>query len=306
MTHGRSAHARSAPPILDADLHSHSRVSDGTLAPADLARLAHERGVDLFALTDHDHVGGIAEARREAQRLEMAFVAGVEISVSWGAETVHVVGLRIDVDHPALVAGLAATRSGRDARAREMGEKLAAAGIEGAYEGALRHVSNPAMVGRTHFARFLVEQGVCGDLREVFRRYLVEGKPGFVPHRWASLRDAVGWIVDAGGVAVLAHPARYRLGATALDALIGEFRALGGRGIEVVCASHAPEDQRRFATIAARHGLLASRGADFHGPGENRVEFGRLPPLPDGLVPVWRDWPEAWQAEALRHTALRA
>lgn len=304
MTNGPAPSA-SVPPI-DADLHSHSRVSDGTLAPAALVRLAHERGVKLLALTDHDHLGGLDEARREARRLEMGFVDGVEVSVSRGEETVHVVGLRIDPGHAALVDGLAATRGGRDARAREMGRLLAAVGIEGAYEGALRHVSNPSMVGRTHFARFLVERGVCGDVREVFRRYLVEGKPGFVAHRWASLREAVGWIVDAGGVAVLAHPARYRLDATALDALIAEFRALGGVGIEVVCASHTRDDQRRFATIAKTHGLLGSRGSDFHGPGENRIEFGQLPPLPDGLVPVWHDWPEARRAIAKRGVALGA
>lgn len=304
MTHGL---ARSVPSLhIDADLHSHSRVSDGTLAPAALVQLAHRRGVRLFALTDHDHLGGLAEAGAEAQHLDLAFVCGVEVSVSWGGETVHIVGLRIDPSDRALKAGLEATRSGRDARARAMGEALASAGIEGAYEGALRHVSNPAMVGRTHFARFLVERGVCSDLREVFRRYLVEGKPGFVPHRWASLDEAVGWITAAGGVAVLAHPARYRLDPSALDGLIDEFRVFGGTGIEVVCASHTRDDQRRFASIAAARGLLASRGSDFHGPGENRIEFGQLPPLPHGLVPVWHDWPEAQSAVARQAAAIGA
>ncbi len=296
MTHGRTPTV--PPPHIDADLHSHSCVSDGTLTPAEVVRRAHASGVRLFALTDHDHLGGMAEARAEAQRLGLGFVCGVEISVSWGVETVHVVGLRIDPSARALLEGLAATRSGRHERARTMGEDLARAGIEGAFEGALRHVSNPALVGRTHFARFLVEQGVCGDVREVFRRYLVEGKPGFVPHRWAALEDAVGWILDAGGVAVLAHPARYRLDATALDTLIDEFCALGGAGVEVVCASHTRDDQRRFAAIASRRRMFASRGSDFHGPGENRIEFGQLPALPEGLVPVWDDWPEAARARA--------
>ncbi|HEY0879170.1 MAG TPA: 3',5'-nucleoside bisphosphate phosphatase [Zeimonas sp.] len=294
------------PPHIDADLHSHSRVSDGTLTPRELVRRAHASGVQLFSLTDHDHLGGIAEARTEAQRLGLAFVAGVEVSVSWGGETIHVVGLRVDPANRALSDGLALTRSGRDERARAMGEALAAAGIEGAYEGALRHVSNPALVGRTHFARFLVEQRVCGDLREVFRRYLVEGKPGFVAHRWASLDDAVGWILEAGGVAVLAHPARYRLDANGLDALIGEFRALGGSAIEVVCGSHTREDQRRFAAIASARELLASRGSDFHGPDENRIDFGQLPPLPEGLVPVWCDWPEASRAPSQSASAIGA
>lgn len=306
MTHGNRA-----PPVplphIDADLHSHSSVSDGTLTPAEVVRRAHASGVQLLALTDHDHLGGMAEARAEAQRLKLGFVCGVEISVSWSGETVHVVGLRIDPSARTLLEGLAATRSGRRERARAMGAELARAGIEGAFEGALRHVSNPALVGRTHFARFLVEQGVCGDVRAVFRRYLVEGKPGFVPHRWATLEDAVGWILDAGGTAVLAHPARYRLDAAALDALIDEFRALGGAGIEVVCASHTRDDQRRFAAIASRLGMLASRGTDFHGPGENRVDFGRLPALPEGLVPVWMHWPEAARAcESQRASTIGA
>lgn len=303
MTHGRT---QPVPlPRIDADLHSHSRVSDGTLAPSEVVRRAHAAGVRLLALTDHDDLGGTAEAHDEAQRLGIAFVCGVEVSVSWGGETVHVVGLRLDPENRTLGQGLAVTRSGRNERALAMGESLAGVGIEGAYEGALRHVTNPALVGRTHFARFLVERGVCVDLREVFRRYLVEGKPGFVPHRWASLEDAVGWIVGAGGVAVLAHPARYRLDAAALDALIDEFRALGGTAIEVVCGSHGRDDQRRFAAIASRRGLLASRGSDFHDPGE-RADFGQLPPLPVGLVPVWHDWPEAPGACASGSSAIAA
>lgn len=284
---------RSRAGALDADLHCHSRVSDGMLAPEAIVRRAHDRGVELLALTDHDHLGGIAQARDEALRRGIEFVAGVEISVTWGGETIHVLGLRIDAASPPLVAGLARTRDGRDARAREIGELLSRAGIDGAYAGALRHVTNPAMVGRAHFARFLVETGVCDDVREVFRNYLVEGKPGWIPHRWASLDDAVGWILGAGGVAVLAHPARYRLDATALWALIGAFRDVGGTGIEVVCGGHSPDEQRRFADCARELGLRASRGSDFHGPGESHVDFGQLPRIPDTLVPVWIDWPES-------------
>lgn len=281
---------------IDADLHCHSRISDGMLEPVAIVRRAHEHGVELLALTDHDHLGGLAQARDEAKRRGIEFVAGVEISVTWGTETIHVLGLRIDPASAQLVAGLARTRDGRDARAREIGEHLARAGIDGAYDGALRHVTNPAMVGRAHFARFLVETGVCGDVREVFRNYLVEGKPGWVPHRWASLEDALGWIRGAGGVAVLAHPARYRISETALWALIAAFRDLGGSGIEVVCGGHSPDDQRRFADCAREFGLRASRGSDFHGPGESHVDFGQLPPLPETLVPVWTDWPESQRA----------
>ncbi|GMV00446.1 MAG: phosphatase [Burkholderiales bacterium] len=288
---------------LNADLHAHSRVSDGVLAPAEVARRAHAHGVQLFALTDHDELGGLTEAGAVAAALGLAFVPGVEISVSWGGETIHVVGLRIDPGCAPLREGLARTRSGRDARAREMGEDLARAGIADAYQGALRFVGNPAMVGRTHFARYIVERGVCRDVAEVFQRYLSEGKPGFVAHRWAGLADAVQWIRAAGGVAVLAHPGRYRLGETALWALVGAFREAGGTAIEVVCGSHTRDQYRRFAQVAHEFGLRASRGSDFHGPDESRVELGSLPALPDALVPVWLDWPEAAWAAACAQSA---
>lgn len=275
---------------LNADLHCHSDRSDGTLAPAEVVRRAHANGVDMLALTDHDELDGVAEAAVEAARLGLRFVPGVEVSVTWGGETVHVLGLAVDPACPALVSGLERTRSGRDERAREMAAQLADAGIPGAYEGAARYVGNPQLISRTHFARFLVERGVCGDVGEVFSRYLSEGRPGYVAHRWALLAEALEWIHAAGGVAVLAHPGRYRLGRTALLALIDAFRALGGEAIEVVCGSHAPHQYEQFARHAREFGLKASRGSDFHGPGESRVELGALPPLPAGLVPVWQDW----------------
>ncbi|HWS75201.1 MAG TPA: 3',5'-nucleoside bisphosphate phosphatase [Quisquiliibacterium sp.] len=275
---------------LNADLHCHSDRSDGTLAPAELVRRAHANGVEMLALTDHDEVDGLAEASAEAARLGLRFVPGVEVSVSWGGETVHVLGLGIDPACAELVEGLARTRAGRDERAREMAEQLASAGIPGAYEGAAKYVGNPQLISRTHFARFLVEAGVCEDIGDVFTRYLSEGRPGFVPHRWATLAEAIRWIRVSGGTAVIAHPGRYRLGRTALLALIEEFRALGGEGIEVVCGSHAPHQYDEFARHAREFGLKASRGSDFHGPGESRVELGALPSLPHNLVPVWRDW----------------
>ena len=220
----------------------------------------------------------------------MRFVAGVEISVTWANETVHIVGLHIDEDDPALVAGLAATRNGRQARAKEISAQLESAGIPGAYEGALRYVGNPDLMSRTHFARFLVEIGACGSTAEVFRKYLTEGKPGYVPHRWATLEQAVGWIRGAGGIPVIAHPGRYPFSATAEGALFDEFRQLGGNTIEVVTGSHTPDQYAVYAEVARRYGFLASRGTDFHAPGEARVEFAELPPLPSGLTPVWHDW----------------
>lgn len=272
---------------LNADLHSHSTVSDGTMAPRELVRRAAGQGVELFALTDHDEISGLAEAAAAAEEIGLPFVPGVEISVTWAGRTVHVVGLGVDADDPQLRAGLAAVRSGRTERARRMGDELASAGIHGAFDGALKYVGNAELISRTHFARFLVEQGICRDNREVFTRYLVEGKPGYVPHHWARLAQAVGWIVDAGGVAVIAHPGRYRFSETELWALAAEFRELGGAALEVVTSNHGAADTQRFAELALEFGFAASRGSDFHGPGESHAELGRVGVLPYRLAPVW-------------------
>ena len=273
--------------IVNADLHCHSAFSDGTLAPEALAARAKANGVELWSLTDHDELSGQRRARDAAEAEGLPYLTGTEISVTFAGTTVHVVGLGFDVDDAGLAAGLAATRGGRDQRAREMGEALARAGIGGAYEGALKFVGNPELISRTHFARFLVESGVCADTQEVFRRFLVEGKPGFVPHRWARLGDAVRWIGDAGGIAVIAHPARYKLTPTEDYALFVEFKAHGGRGVEVVTGAHNAADAVRYAETAREFGLLASRGSDFHSPEESRIDLGGLPPLPAGLTPVW-------------------
>lgn len=272
---------------FNADLHSHSTNSDGTLAPRALVERAKAKGVSLFALTDHDVVDGLTEARTAARELDLPFLGGVEISVTWAAQTVHVVGLGIDPDHAGLRESLERTRSGRTRRAQDMAAGLAAVGIDGSFDGALAYAGNPELISRTHFARYLVEQGVCGDTREVFRRYLVEGRPGYVPHRWADLADALGWIRAAGGVAVLAHPARYKVSETALLALLGEFREGGGVAIEVATSNHSAADVKRFGRLATQFGLEASRGSDFHGPGEADVELGRVHALPHALTPVW-------------------
>ncbi|WP_269768717.1 3',5'-nucleoside bisphosphate phosphatase [Vitreoscilla filiformis] len=276
--------------LLNVDLHCHSTHSDGSLTPRQLARRAHERGVQVWALTDHDELAGQHEARAEAEALGMVYIPGVEISVSFAGETVHVLGLDVDPDHPALVEGLAGIRAGRDGRAREMGESLARAGIPGAYEGALAYAANPELVSRTHFARFLVERGHCASMHEVFQRFLKEGRPGFVPHRWAGLGQALGWIRAAGGVAVLAHPARYHFTPTLEFALFSEFQQHGGAGVEVTCGSHFPDEVQRYADMAREFELFASRGSDFHAPGESRVDLGELPDLPARAVPVWEQW----------------
>ena len=278
--------------LTNADLHCHSVVSDGTLTPEALAARAHANGVGLWALTDHDEVGGIARAAAAAKALGMPFLSGVEISVTFASRTVHIVGLGFDANDPALVQGLQRTRGGRGERAQEMSEQLARAGIHGAYEGALKYVGNPELISRTHFARFLVDSGVCADTHEVFRRFLTEGNPGFVPHRWASLGDAVRWITEAGGVAIIAHPARYPFSANEEFALFTDFKHHGGRGVEVVTGRHSAAEAAKYAELALEFDLLASRGSDFHSPDESHTDLGQLPDLPGQLQPVW---------EALQH-----
>ncbi len=274
-------------PILNADLHCHSIVSDGTLTPEALAERAHGNGVELWSLTDHDEIGGQHRAAAAAKACGMRYLTGTEISVTFIGQTVHIVGLGFDPDDQALAAGLRQTRGGRGQRAMEMSDGLAKVGIKGAYEGALKFVGNPELISRTHFARFLVESGVCRETNEVFRKYLTEGKPGFVPHRWASLKDAVTWITQAGGMAIIAHPARYKFTPNEEFALFTEFKTHGGQGVEVVTGSHSVAEYSIYADTAREFGLAASRGSDFHSPDESHTELGTLPFLPGNLTPVW-------------------
>ena len=273
--------------LTNADLHCHSVVSDGTLTPEELAARAKAHGVELWALTDHDEIGGQARALAAAKAQGMRYLTGVEISVTFLGQTVHIVGLGFDADNAALQQGLRATRGGRQQRAQEMAEGLAKVGIPGAYEGALPYVGNPELISRTHFARFLVESGVCKDTSEVFRRFLTEGKPGYVPHRWATLQHAVQWITGAGGLAVVAHPARYKFTPNEEYALFTEFKGHGGRGVEVITGSHSAAEFLTYAETAKEFGLAASRGSDFHSPDESHTELGTLPLLGAGLTPVW-------------------
>ena len=273
--------------ILNADLHCHSVVSDGTLTPEALAERAASNGVELWALTDHDEIGGQARAAAAARAVGMRYITGVEISVTFLGKTVHIVGLGIDTDSADLREGLERTRGGRRLRAQDMADGLAKVGIKGAFEGALHYVGNPDLISRTHFARHLVETGVCKDTNEVFRKYLTDGKPGFVEHRWATLKDAVGWITGAGGMAVVAHPARYKFTPNEEFALFTEFKGHGGRGVEVVTGSHSAAEYVTYAATAQEFGLAASRGSDFHSPLESHTELGTLPYLPGGLTPVW-------------------
>ena len=273
--------------LQNADLHCHSTVSDGPLSPEALAERASTNGVELWALTDHDEIGGQARAAAAAKACGMRYLTGTEISITFLDKTVHIVGLGFDAQNADLIEGLRRTRGGRDERAMEMSDGLAKAGIKGAYEGALKFVGNPELISRTHFARFLIETGVCRDTNEVFRKFLIEGKPGFVPHRWASLKDAVTWITGAGGMAVIAHPARYKFTPNEEFALFTEFKNHGGGGVEVVTGSHSVPEYSIYADTAREFGLAASRGSDFHSPDESHTELGTLPFLPANLTPVW-------------------
>lgn len=273
---------------INADLHCHSVISDGTLTPEVLAERAKANGVNLWALTDHDELGGQQRARAAAKALKIDYLAGVEISVTWMGQTIHIVGLGIDDQHPEIIEGLRMTREGRGRRAHMIAEQLLKVGISGAYEGALQHAGNHDLISRTHFARFLVEQGVCKDTEQVFKKFLVEGKPGYVPHMWAKLDDAVAWIRAAGGVAVIAHPGRYsQLNAMQMEELYKHFKDIGGLAIEVITGSHTPDQYQTFGKIAQQYGFMASRGSDFHSPDESHIDLGNLPHLPDHLTPVW-------------------
>ncbi len=273
--------------VLNADLHCHSVVSDGTLTPEALAARAKANGVELWALTDHDEISGQARALAAAKTQGMQYLTGTEISVTFAGQTVHIVGLGFDHEDTGLQQGLRKTRGGRGERAQEMSQGLAQVGIHGCYEGALKYVGNPELISRTHFARYLVESGVCSDTHEVFRKFLTDGKPGFVPHRWASLKEAVQWITEAQGIAIIAHPARYNFTPNEEYAFFTEFKNHGGQGVEVVTGSHTTAEYVKYGDMAKEFDLLASRGSDFHSPEESRIDLGTLPWLPGQLTPVW-------------------
>lgn len=272
------------------DLHSHSNISDGLLSPAELVAHAAAHGVRVLALTDHDDIDGLAEARQAADAHGITLVNGVEISVTWKKRTLHIVGLNINPDDAALKHGLSQVRESRLDRARLMALGLEKSGIHGSFEAATA-TAKQSILTRMHFARFLVEKQYAKDTKSVFKKYLVKGKPGFVDHEWMSLESAVNLIVNSGGVAVLAHPGRYDIKRTSMLLLLEEFRALGGSAIEVVTGSHTPPQYVEYAKYAQLFGLKASQGSDYHGKGISFMEMGRLPTLPSNSIPVWQDWP---------------
>lgn len=276
------------------DLHCHSLISDGLLAPSSVVERAARNGLQLLALTDHDDMSGLPEAHHAALACGIRLIDGVEVSATWrdaggNDTTVHVIGLGIDPHDTPLNLGLRSIRQGREARAATMAAALARVGIPDALEGAARYAKNANIIGRAHFARYLVEYGAARDIHAVFESYLVKGKPGYVSHSWATLQESVKWITGAGGIAVMAHPGRYRMSRQELRHLLGEFKEAGGTGIEVLSGSHDPEQVREMANLARHFGFLASAASDFHGPGESRVDLGELPGLPEDLTPIWHN-----------------
>lgn len=276
-------------PLTVYDLHSHSTASDGFYSPTDLVKRAATAGVKVLSLTDHDTTAGLPEADIAAQGAGIDLVPGVEISVTWEKKTLHVVGLNVDAQHAPLQTGLSQLQRVRADRALEMGARLEKAGIPGIFEEAQAMVGE-GMITRTHFAHCLARRGLAADVRDVFGRYLTAGKPGYVSTRWADIADAIQWIRDAGGVAVLAHPHRYKLTGSWLRRLLGEFKEMGGEGLEVLSGTASPGEVQSSAALATRFGLLASCGSDFHGPDEGWPKLGRLPALRAGLEPVWKAW----------------
>lgn len=268
------------------DLHAHTIRSDGTLTPTELVARARANGVGTLALTDHDVTDGLAEARAAAVAFDVRLIPGVEISVTWQRQTVHIVGLDIDPDHVALQEGLSRLREFRWWRAQEIGGRLKKKNIDDAFTQA-RRLARGQVVSRTHFARFLVARGYVSNMAQAFKYYLGRGRVAHVPGQWAPLDDAVGWIRGAGGVAVIAHPARYRLTSGKLRRLLEEFRECGGGAIEVTTGSQAASETDHLSRLAVSYGLMASTGSDYHGPEKPWVDLGKLPALAPELTPVW-------------------
>ena len=278
---------------LRCDLHSHSTISDGSLTPTELVARASQNQVEMLALTDHDATEGLHEAHQAAKNAEMAFVPGIELSVTWSHQTIHIVGLGIDPDAIKLNLGLKGLREFREERGERIAQKLEKVGFENPLEGA-KKFSNGEILSRTHFAQYIVEQGRAKDIRQVFKKFLVNGKPGYVAGQWASLEDALFWIQDAGGMAVIAHPARYKITATRIRQLITEFKELGGIGFEAISGSHSADEEQRMTLLANQHELFISKGSDFHSPDNIYRELGDMPDVPAGSTPLWHSpqWKE--------------
>ena len=278
------------PHELNVDLHMHSNASDGQLSPSELILRAEKNDVDMMSLTDHDSINGIAEAMECAEGKKLLLIPGVEISVTWGRLTLHVLGLNIDPLNNILSNAMQGIQDTRFERAKLINQALVAGGLPSLLDEALEEAGDPGQISRTHFARAMISKNICSSTREVFKNYLVSGKLGFVEHKWPSLKNAIDWIKMANGLAVLAHPARYELSLTELYVLLDDFSNLGGVAIEVATGSHSHSDIKKFQSIANQNKFEASRGSDFDSPTESRFDVGIAPALPVETVPVWARW----------------
>ena len=277
------------------DLHSHTTASDGQLTPAELIERAISKGVQVFAITDHDTTDGLAEAHQynnnHATPLEL--INGVEISTRWNSFDIHIVALNIDIDNQPMVDFLTRQRELRATRAFEIGERLTKAGIEGAYEGA-KFYAGDAAISRGHYARWLAEKGYATTTANVFKKYLARGKTGYAPNNWGDMASAIDIIHQAGGVAVLAHPSGYKLSAKWLKRLVREFKEAGGDAIEVVLGQQTIDDRNNLIALTVLNNLMCSLGSDFHFPG-SWIELGKNMFQPQGVNWVWQSdkWKEA-------------
>ncbi|ELY4663399.1 PHP domain-containing protein [Cronobacter muytjensii] len=272
------------------DLHSHTTASDGLLTPEQLVHRAVEMGIHTLAITDHDTTAGLPAAHQEIARagLALRLIDGVEISTLWENHEIHIVGLGIDIAHPAMIAFLEEQARRRTQRAERIAERLEKARIPGALEGA-RRLADGGVVTRGHFARFLIEDGRANNMADVFKHYLARGKTGYVPPQWCTIEQAIDVIHHSGGQAVVAHPGRYQLSAKWLKRLLSAFAQAGGDAMEVAQCQQAPNERNQLASYAVQFGLLASQGSDFHQPCP-WIELGRRLWLPEGLTPVWHRW----------------
>ncbi len=268
------------------DLHCHSTASDGALSPADLVDRAAAKGVTHLALTDHDTVAGLSAAASSAAQKGISLIAGTELSCVWRSHTVHIVGLDFDPENTDFRNALERQNRNRWARAGAIADKLSKTGVENLLDKATTKAGGD-VPGRPHFARALIDEGVVKDSAQAFKRYLGQGKPGDVKAFWPELGEVVQWILGAGGVAVLAHPRKYKLTATRLRALVSDFKSAGGKAMEVSISGQSSGDLGFIAELCRRENLLASQGSDFHFPGAPWCELGRIAKMPDGIEPVW-------------------
>ncbi len=276
--------------IQSYDLHSHSTASDGALSPQELVNRAKENGVTTLALTDHDTTDGLADAQKEAELVQLRFIAGIELSVQWEKQCLHVVGLNIDSQHDALQTVIRTCEIMRLERAEKIALKLEKKGIFGALAAIQNVVGDGGMITRSHFADFLVSRCHVATPQEAFDRYLADGKAAYVPTIWTPLESAVKAICESGGIPIVAHPMRYKLTATRMKKLLGAFKNMGGQGMEIVTGRYNPDEIRILGNYAKQFELVGSVGSDFHSPANQWIELGRLAPLPASVKPVWELW----------------